>query len=275
MGLLLVGYIVYGIYYHSFFTTLRNDILNSIESVADLTDLQNWLNLVCNKKKALLFALALGILAGPSLPFLVPPSFIGGGAVDVGLMLITAITMAQLGMGVYLLLLFVALPSRLSRYQFKLYAADPSSSEVIGQLSSMLMQFVYLWAILAAYVTLLSASLGLLASSAVILTLANWGVLAVLFVIIQIALAKIIARAKWKTLNEIQSQIERLRSQEEIPSEQTLTHLSKLMDYHDRVKATRNSALDIRSGLNFINSLLLPLLAFLLANLGEIVALFR
>jgi hypothetical protein len=102
-----------------------------------------------------------------------------------------------------------------------------------------------------------------------------WGLLAVLFVIIQAALSKIIARAKWKTLNEIQSQIERLRSQEEIPSEKTLAHLSQLMDYHDRVKATRNSALDLRSGLSFINSLLLPLLAFLLANLGEIVTLFR
>jgi len=277
-GLLLVGYLVYGIQTRSFFSALRNNILNSIESVADLADLQNWLTIACNKKIALLFALALGIVAGLSTPILLPTSSIRGGVVDVGLMLVTAIMMTQMGMGIRYLLLFFALPSRLSRYQFKLYAADPSSSEVIGHLSSLLMRFVYMWAILVASLTLVSALLGPLVSSvswAVILTLANWGFLAVLFVIIQVALAKIITRAKWKTLNEIQSQTERLRTQEEIPSEKTLTHLSKLMDYHDRVKATRNSALDLRASLSFINSLLLPLLAFLLANLGEIVALLR
>jgi hypothetical protein len=65
-----------------------------------------------------------------------------------------------------------------------------------------------------------------------------------------------------------------LEAQVEIPSEKTLVHLTKLMDYHDRIKATRNSALDLRAGLNFLNSLLLPLLAFLLANLGKVLELF-
>ena len=279
-GFVLVGYIVYRVPIHSFFSALRNDILDSIESVADLTDLQNWLTLVCSKKNALVFALALGIFAGLATPVLLPlpPRLIRGGVVDVGLMLTAGMVTTQLGMGVYCLLSFFALPSRLSRYQFKLYAADPSSSEVIGHLSGLLMRFVYMWGMLIASITLVSALLGSLAgllSANVILVLLNWGLLAVLFVIIQLALAKIIARAKWKTLNEIQSQIERLRTQEEIPSEKTLAHLGKLMDYHDRVKATRNSALDLRSSLSFINSLLLPLLAFLLANLGEIVALLR
>ena len=50
--------------------------------------------------------------------------------------------------------------------------------------------------------------------------------------------------------------------------------INRLMDYHDRIKATRNSALDLRAGLNFLNSLLLPLLAFLLANLKEVLKLF-
>ena len=74
----------------------------------------------------------------------------------------------------------------------------------------------------------------------------------------QIALGKIISRAKWKTLNEIQAQIEKLRAQEDIPGEKTLEHLGKLMDYHDRIKATRGSALDVGASLRFLNSLLLP-----------------
>lgn len=47
------------------------------------------------------------------------------------------------------------------------------------------------------------------------------------------------------------------------------------MDYHNRIKATRDSALDLRAALNFLNSLLLPLLAFLLANLGKVLEAFR
>jgi len=178
-------------------------------------------------------------------------------------------------MSVYLLIVSLAFPARLSRYQFKLYAADPSSSEVIDHLSDMLNAVVYIAAVIAAIITLLGALFGLLTLSlAIFLVLAAWGPLTALFAINQYALAKIITRAKWKKLNEIQAKIETLEAQEEIPSEKTLAHLGKLMDYHDRIRATRNSALDLRAGLNFLNSLLLPLLAFLLANLGKVLELF-
>jgi len=68
-------------------------------------------------------------------------------------------------------------------------------------------------------------------------------------------------------LNELQSKIETLYSEEEIPSKDGLDRLEKLMNYHDRIKATPNSALNFRASLNFLNSLLLPVLAFVLANL--------
>jgi hypothetical protein len=47
-----------------------------------------------------------------------------------------------------------------------------------------------------------------------------------------------------------------------------------ITENHDRIKATRNSALDLRAGLNFLNSLLLPLLAFVLGNFDKILAYF-
>ena len=56
-----------------------------------------------------------------------------------------------------------------------------------------------------------------------------------------------------------------LQEKEPILSEETLTHIDKLMDYYDRIEATKNSALNIRAGLNFLNSLLLPVLAFIIA----------
>jgi hypothetical protein len=139
----------------------------------------------------------------------------------------------------------------------------------------MLSNFVYIAAVLAAIVTLVAALLGWLTLATIIfLALVGWGPLTALFVTNQVALAKIITRAKWKKLNEIQAQIEKLEAEENIAEKETMETINRLMDYHDRIKATRNSALDLRAGLNFLNSLLLPLLAFLLGNLKEVLKLF-
>jgi hypothetical protein len=273
VGIVLVFVIVGKMYSGIVFTTWRDRLLDAIESVANLADLQRWLAAFCNVKKPLFFSLAYGILAGFYFPILF--ATIRGGFVGFGPTISNTIANFQIGMLAYYGLPFLALPARLSRYQFKLYAADPSSSEVIDHLSDMLSTGVYIAAVCAAIVTLVAALFGLLTLSFIaLLVLVGWGPLTALFVINQVALAKIITRAKWKTLNEIQAKIETLEAQEEIPSEKTLAHLTKLMDYHDRIKATRNSALDLRAGLNFLNSLLLPLLAFLLANLDKVLGLF-
>src|SRR4030095_13680335 len=91
----------------------------------------------------------------------------------------------------------------------------------------------------------------------------------------QYHLSDLITRSKWKMLNEIQSKIERLYSGDDIPDKDTLDRLSKLMDYHDRIKATPNSALNFRASLNFLNSLLLPILAFVFANLDKVLDVIR
>ena len=84
-----------------------------------------------------------------------------------------------------------------------------------------------------------------------------------------------IRRAKWKTLNEIQAKVEQLHSSENLGEKETMETINRLMDYYDRVKRTRNSAIDLTTTLNFINSMLLPLLAFVLGNLNLVLGLFR
>ncbi len=66
-----------------------------------------------------------------------------------------------------------------------------------------------------------------------------------------------------------------LESGEDVPSKDTLEHIRALIDYHNQVKDTPDSALNFRAGLNFLNSLLLPLLAFVLANLDKALSLFN
>jgi len=273
VGLILAASIVGKIHGDVSFTTWRDHLLGAIESVADLADLQRWLAAFCSVKKLFFFSLAFAVLS--SSYGLIVLSTIRGGFIGFGPTILVVIADFLAGAFLYYLFLLLALPARLSRYQFKLYAADPSSSEVIDRLSDMLSNWVYIVAVVVAIFTLLLALSGLLTLGIIIIFAPLfWGPLTAFFIINQVALAKIITRAKWKKLNEIQAKIETLEAQEEIPSEKTLAHLTKLMDYHDRIKATRNSALDLRAGLNFLNSLLLPLLAFLLGNLDKVLELF-
>jgi hypothetical protein len=44
-------------------------------------------------------------------------------------------------------------------------------------------------------------------------------------------------------------------------------------DYHDRINGTRNSVLGLKGIFNFINTLLIPLIAFVFANRNEILGL--
>lgn len=260
-------------YMQAFFTTLRDHIVDAIEGMADLADLEHWLTHFGNLRKPFFFSLAWGMLMG-GFGFILL-SVASGSFHGFGFALFFALATFQAGISLFYIFIFLGLPMRVSRYQFKLYPANPGNSEVIDHLSELLTNFVYLIAVFAALVTVALAFLGVLTIPSIIfLILVAWGPLTILFIINQYALRKIITRAKWKKLNEIQAKIERLEAEEDIPTKDTITHIRALIDYHDHISATRNSALDLRAGLNFLNSLLLPLFAFLLANLDKVIAFF-
>jgi len=64
-------------------------------------------------------------------------------------------------------------------------------------------------------------------------------------------------------------------SVENLEAKETMDAINRLLDYHERVNKTRSSALDYRAFISLINSLLLPVVAFLLGNLDKILALLR
>ena len=275
VGLLVVGVVIIfvvaaKISFDLVFTTFRNHVLNAIESLADLTDLQHWLaNVFCNVKRLLVLALVIGIPLGFNT--VITSSVNVGIFIGVGLTIANVFVSLEVGMAFAQFLLLYSLPGRLSRYEFKLYAVDPSSSETIGHLSDMFSNIVYILAGVVALGTLLSAFAGdLVALDLFFFVLVGWVPLTIFFVISQISLTKIIIKAKWKILNEIQTEVEALQKPENLVNKEMMEAVNRLMDYHDRIKATRNSALDFRAGLNFLNSLLIPLLAFILANLDRV-----
>jgi hypothetical protein len=82
---------------------------------------------------------------------------IRGGFPGFGFTILSVIVTSVVGGAIYYGLVFWSLLIRLSRYHFKLYAADPSSSEVIHHLSGVLTRFLYVAAMLGASGTLITA----------------------------------------------------------------------------------------------------------------------
>jgi hypothetical protein len=131
-----------------------------------------------------------------------------------------------------------------------------------------------MFAIMLALGTLFTLSLAPLSLRTMIFIVPRWLLLIVLFVINQIILSRLITRLKRDTLREIEAKMAGLRARKRSPENAKLQEVMQLWDYHDRVRGTRNTVLNFRGIVNFISTLLIPFLAFLLANLEAIIKLF-
>lgn len=250
----------------------QHNIIDITESTSSLDDFEDWLKKTCNWRLCLLVTIVGGLVGGLYFVTIISAQlgiFVGYGVISTYIILSMFSTAF-----IYLLLAVVLLSARLRQYDLKLFAADPSSSELVSRLSGELNFLVYFVSFYAAIVTLLFAWGGFLQSFVIILLPGLWLPISTMFILNQTSLSSIIRRAKWKTLNEIQAKVEKLQVSNDFGNQETMEAIKRLMDYHDRVKATRDSALDFRAYLSFINSLLLPLLAFILGNLDLVLKLF-
>jgi hypothetical protein len=247
--------------------------IDSMISVEDLDDLQRRLAASFDLKRLLFFSLAFGLLFGLAIPIIWLMT--RGGFIGFGPFIITLAFAFQGAIATaYIVVVGLTLPARLGKYHFKLYALDPSSSEIIDRLSDLFSNVAYLGATYIAVYTFGIVALNLpLVVALVFVLLPGWGPLIAFFVISQLILSSIISRAKWRTLNGIQAEIGTRYAVEVITDEEAIDSINRLVEYHNQIRATRNSALDLRGGLNFLNSLLLPLFAFLLANIDNLIAL--
>jgi len=251
----------------------RDKILDATESETSLKEAEDWLKKTCDWRLHLLVTLIPSILMGPY-QFSLTRTLIGM-PIGYGVIFSTFILNLIAWSFIYQLLMVIRLSVKLRSYDIKLFAADPGSSEIMSRLSSELGFFVYYIAVLIAILILVITAAGFLSSLGIILVLLFGLPIIALFILNQTSLSSIVRRAKWKTLNEAQAKIEKLRASKNFGNQETMDAIKRLMDYHDRVKATRDSALDFRTYLSFINSLLLPLLAFLIGNLDLVLSLFK
>jgi hypothetical protein len=266
----------------AFLNTFRHSCVDRMLRVADIEALEKWLRR--NFNSMLPVYLILGLGGGPFLGWFLYSNWLFnhsatavfriGPFVTIVLACIQAVWVA-----IYLYPFYVAFPSILNRYHFDLYTLDPSSSEVVGQLSRLLtfilyatMAYIVQLTLGLSYVEVLTAKTPV---SGFIFSVFIWAPTVILYAAGQFHLSGIILRAKWRTLNEVQAKIEELNRAGKIPDKDTLERLDKLMNYHDRIRDTPNSALNFRAGLNFLNSLLLPVIAFVVANFKDVIAFLK
>lgn len=256
------------------FTLWRNSILDATDSIASLEGFENWLKLTCNRRLHLIVIIIGGILNGLTLTMINPLTGVYTSYGWIFSVVVTAFLESMIVSAfLYLLLMLMLLLARMHGYDLRLFAADPSSSELISRLSGKFGFFLYFVAVYAAVLTLISTWSGFMSSFGINLVLFLWVPIIAIFILNQTSLSSIIRRAKWKTLNEAQAKVEKLQAAKNFGNQETMDGIKRLMDYHDRVKATRDSVLDFRTYLSFINSLLLPLLAFILGNLDFVLKL--
>jgi hypothetical protein len=249
----------------------RDTILDKTESMLSLNDFEAWLKTTYNWRLQFFITVIMLILFGPY--FLATNTLFG---TNIGYGIICAMIVQNMFVNIilYQLLMLILLSTRLRRYDLKLFSADPGSTELTSRLSGELGFFIYFVAIFAAILTLVVSQIGVLYSFGFYLVLFFWLPITALFILNQTSLSSIIRHAKWKTLNEIQAMVEKLQEGNNYSDKETMDAINRLMNYHNQVKATRNSAVDLGTALNFINSLLLPLIAFILGNLDLVMKMF-
>jgi hypothetical protein len=259
----------------AFLNTFYGPLLERMERNTDLEDLGDWLR----RNFKLRFPLLFGFVVGPVMAVLLYTGWLAShveSEFHIGTFFTLIVSSIEaMWVGYYLYPFYLMFPPQLHRYHFDLYTPDPSSSEVVGRLSRLLSFILY---VTMGFIIQLMIWLGLfdILSERTLLpgfliSLVVVSPMVIMYAAGQYHLSDVIVRAKWKMLNELQAKIEKLAGGEDIPDKDALDRLSKLMDYHDRIKSTPNSALNFRASLNFLNSLLLPVLAFVLANLDKVV----
>jgi hypothetical protein len=249
-------------------TTFQESTTEALLSTQGLDALQQWVAASCSLKRQVVFSLLYTLFWIPLTVCFFSVKL--GGFIGVGAAILLNIDVFLMTNLLYWVIPYLRLPLILGQQHYRVYAFDPSSTDFVQHLSDIFESAALLASIFAALFSLyfISRSSALLVRIiSVFWLLAMWGMLGGMFLGAQFQLGKVIGRAKQETLSGIQARVEALYAGMENPDRDTLATIKELMELHGRVKATNNWAISFREGLRFLNTLLIPLLGFILANM--------
>ena len=259
-------------FFHRMISLMRDQVIDKVNSTETLSDIRSWIDAVSNRSSAAVSVVLLGgfitsiALVNMTRDFTGPLS-------GFRLTLFLWLFLSQAFILLIFLIFTLVLSVRIRRFDLALFEADPANSEIITQISSWFSNTVFLVAAYGALQTFGLIRFGLITYYASLL-LAFWTPTLAIFITCHLSLSAIIQRNKWKTLNAVQKKISAIQSGKAAISKGSREYLVWLLDYHERVKGTRNSSINLMSGVSFLNSLLLPVIAFILGNLDIITKFF-
>ncbi len=254
--------------------SIRDTVVDSIMSSEDLSNLHEWLSWGWSPSTIRRFFSWWGLFT-VGVMTLVYVFFSQEGYFSVDLLLPSLFFAVFGGSSLYYAPLMLILPTRLRTYSFKLYENDPAHSEIVDDISVLLNRFTYGYVLLAVVLQLSMAFAGLpLIAQMVVGIGSGWVPVITQYLANQAGIRIIISRSKRKTLNRIQAEIQSLH-EGNVKDKENMETIYRLMDYHERIRATQNSKLNLQSFANLLNQLALPFLGFILANIDTIIDLFR
>jgi hypothetical protein len=276
LGLLWMGYIELGLLavvltyidVKFLFGSIKENVLEEIQSIENFNDLQQVLMHARSVKYAMRFTIPFTFFWCISFSQF-NSSFIGH-FIGLGLMSGTVVFGLLVGSALYMLGWLFVLITHMGLYNYNLHETSPAHSDLIQHLSNIFSKLLYSIAIFIAFGSLAVASNP---RNELLVIIIGWIPITAYFIHSQSTISKIISLAKWKTLTRIQKQIKILNAGD-ITDTNNIEKINRLMDYHERIRATPNSTLNLRTGLNFFNQLALPLLGLLLTKYQEIVDTF-
>ena len=166
--------------------------------------------------------------------------------------------------------------SKLKNYRFRLFDRDPSKTEIISKVATLLQSIISLMTLMVASATLIFSSTRVLPFAAVAaMIFLMWTNTISLYFINRYVMKSIIVKAKWETLAKIQAQIRELESKDEIPSPEILQHISQLQEHHDKIMSSPDSPWDFIRFINTLNTLIWPTLGVIATNVSGFIDLIQ
>jgi len=254
--------------------SIRDVFVDSIMSSEDLSKLHEWLSLGWSPSIIGRFFFWWVLFTVGAMAFIYL-FFSQKGFISVGLLMPYLFFAFLGGVSFYYAPLMLLLPSRLRFYRFELYENDPARSEIVDNISAVLNRFIYGYVFLNAMLqsSLAIANVPIIAQIALMVTF-GWMPVITQYLVNQACIQTIISRSKRKTLNRIQAEIQTLH-EGDIKNKETIETINRLVDYHERIRTTPDSNLNVQIFGHFLNQLALPFLGFLLGNIDTIIDIFR
>jgi riboflavin transporter FmnP len=247
-------------------------VVEKITDESDLRKLTDWLRSVWSPRSVLPFVLFIG-----GMWFFIGAirlSIWNGQFLGIGFFISMVFISLFAGMGFYVTFWVALLALNLRNYQYDLDPILPADSEIVREISEMLMQKIYILATYFAFFTLFGTSRlvndELRRAASVPFLLIVWAVITAQFILTRSTLGKIVDAAKNKTLSDIRAKINVVRAEGDMAEKETAERVLRLMEMHDRVKSAKVEVFDFKSVTTFITQLMIPLLGFLLANLDGV-----